>query len=419
MISIICVFNDKRTLQANLLYSLKIAPSDYELILIDNSQNAYSSLTTAMNFGALKAKGEFLMFVHQDVEFPHSNWIDVLEPQIKSISNLGIAGPFGVDSMGGYAGFIIDRGSIWGIQLNAPKQVMTLDESLVIIPRAVFRQLKFDERFAWHSWAADYCLAVRESGLNAYAIPLIIRHNSPTAPILEIGSLKKDDLLLLSKHNKKFGTIFKTTGTVAVRHKGTKLKTILLKLHNNMMKTIFNFNANTMLDIISLREQISIKDEKGNTYSVGVSEHLSHILASQRINTHDDYVLADFRNLPFKEQSFDLIILKSVLEFMPKHKGRSLISSLSNLSKTEYIYVCNNGYSRGGPYDNFVSIWNFDDLRQAGYTVYGIGLIIKNRFLENIFALTVITRFWALPRASIGLIGIKRNKKLPMHRKVL
>lgn len=104
---------------------------------------------------------------------------------------------------------------------------------------------------------------------------------------------------------------------------------------------------------------------------------------------------------------------------MPKHKGRSLISSLSKLGKTEYIYVCNNGHSRGGPYDNFVSIWNFDDLRQAGYTVYGVGLIIKNRFFENIFALTVITRFLAIPRTSINLIGIKRNKQLPMQRNVL
>lgn len=285
MISIICVFNDKRILQANLLHSLKKVPSDYELILIDNSQKAYSSLTTAMNFGAIKAKGDLLMFVHQDVEFPNSNWIDVLEPQIKSILNLGIAGPFGVDSMGGYAGFIIDRGSIWGIPLNAPKQVMTLDESLVIIPRVVFRQLKFDERFTWHSWAADYCLAVRESGLNAYAIPFIIRHNSPTAPILEIGRLKKDDLLLLSKYNKKFGTIFKTTGTVAARQKGTKLKTILLKLHNNLMKSIFNFNANTMLDIISLREQISIKDGKKGTCIVLVHPNTSAIYLQAKEST--------------------------------------------------------------------------------------------------------------------------------------
>ena len=67
MISIICVFNDKKVLNECLLESLKNQTANYELILIDNTNRKFKSASEALNYGAKKAKGNYLMFVHQDM----------------------------------------------------------------------------------------------------------------------------------------------------------------------------------------------------------------------------------------------------------------------------------------------------------------------------------------------------------------
>ena len=51
-----------------LLKSLQNQDADYELILVDNTNNRFKSAAEALNDGAKKSSGDFLMFVHQDVE---------------------------------------------------------------------------------------------------------------------------------------------------------------------------------------------------------------------------------------------------------------------------------------------------------------------------------------------------------------
>ena len=111
MISIICVYNDEVTLKANLLSSLKKQDAEYELILIDTTKNNFESLPKALNYSGSKARGEYLMFVHQDVELIGSNWLKSAEKILTSVDNLGVAG---VDFKGNPVGFIIDRGRFWG-----------------------------------------------------------------------------------------------------------------------------------------------------------------------------------------------------------------------------------------------------------------------------------------------------------------
>ena len=73
MISIIRVFNDEKLLSKYLLKSLKNQTACNELILIDNTKNKFKSASKALNYGAKKAKGEYLMFIHQDVKLCSHN----------------------------------------------------------------------------------------------------------------------------------------------------------------------------------------------------------------------------------------------------------------------------------------------------------------------------------------------------------
>ena len=68
MISIICIYNNRNILDNYLLKSLERHNTDYELILVDNTENKFTKAADALNYGAKNAKGEFLMFVHQDID---------------------------------------------------------------------------------------------------------------------------------------------------------------------------------------------------------------------------------------------------------------------------------------------------------------------------------------------------------------
>ena len=186
MISVICVYNNKVILNKYLLKSLWNQTVDFELIKIDNRDNTFASAAEALNFGGKKAKGDFILFVHQDVDLLYNTWLEDAENILHSIHNLGIAGVAGVCEARKIsedrARNIIIHGDnkLWGKAISKPELVQTLDECLAVVPRKVFADLKFDEKICndWHLYTVDYCLSVRKLELYAYAIPMLIYHKS-------------------------------------------------------------------------------------------------------------------------------------------------------------------------------------------------------------------------------------------------
>jgi hypothetical protein len=193
MISVVCVYNNERILKDALLKSLQNQTSKHELILIDNTQGKFESAAGALNWGGDKAKGEYIMFVHQDVDLCSDSWLENVEELLNSIPALGIAGVAGARSSNPprmvqsvtniKQGMLPKPLNVPGaVPLQKPEKVQTVDECLVIIPRPVFDMLQFDEEVCddWHLlYAVDYSLSVARLGLDAYAIPAFIHHWSP------------------------------------------------------------------------------------------------------------------------------------------------------------------------------------------------------------------------------------------------
>jgi hypothetical protein len=183
MISIVCVYNDKEILDNFLLKSLKNQSVDYELILVDNTENKFKSASEALNFGGNKVNGNYIMFVHQDIDLSSKTWLEKIEKYLNSIPNLGIAGVAGKINKGNILTKInhgITPKSAGNNQIYNFVKVQTLDECLVMIPKSVFESLKFDEETCddWHLYAADYCLSIKDLDLNAYLIPMFLYHLS-------------------------------------------------------------------------------------------------------------------------------------------------------------------------------------------------------------------------------------------------
>lgn len=216
MISIISIFNNRSLLEKYLIKSLERQSIKYELVLIDNSDNKFSSASEAFNYFGNKVKGVYLIFIHQDFEFDSSNWLEVSIELLDNLKNLGIAGVAGrygrktisnirTGTPPKYAG---------PIQIEEPEKVQTLDECLFIIPQEIFKKFKFDEKTCdnWHLYASDYCLTVKKAGYDAYVLPLGGYHASPGysfTPEAYYSTLRK----LLKKHKADYRWIYTTTGS--------------------------------------------------------------------------------------------------------------------------------------------------------------------------------------------------------------
>lgn len=181
MFSVICVYNNKKILREYLLKSLKTQSQEYELILLDNRDSKYKSAPEALNLGGSRAKGDYLIFVHQDVDFKSETWLEDAEKILEKLNNWGIAGVAGVPQ-DGVLKSNIENGippMKPGEEVDEPTPVQTLDECLVIIPRTIFQNYKFDEELdGWHLYSVDFCLNIKRSGYNVFLLPLHLYHRS-------------------------------------------------------------------------------------------------------------------------------------------------------------------------------------------------------------------------------------------------
>ena len=244
MISVICVYNNKAVLCNCLLKGLDRQSADYELILLDNTGNNYRSAAEALNKGGRDAKGDYLMFAHQDVQLFSKDWLENVESRLRLLPNLGIAGVAGNLEM--IKGLVsnLKHGEpprlAGNIEIERPEKVQTLDECLILIPRAVFFLQKFDEETCddWHLYAVDYCLSIKKLGYDVYVIPDYVYH-------LSHGNLSKGYYRTLkkviAKHKDAYPIIYASVGVWNTAYPVSVLR--LIKLKYKMISRYLRFKG--------------------------------------------------------------------------------------------------------------------------------------------------------------------------------
>lgn len=97
MISII-ICSRTQTIPIDLSENIKkTIGCDYELTIIDNSENKYS-IFEAYNLGIEKSKGEYLCFIHDDILFHTDGWGNVINQIFKKYVEIGLIGVAGAKS---------------------------------------------------------------------------------------------------------------------------------------------------------------------------------------------------------------------------------------------------------------------------------------------------------------------------------
>jgi GT2 family glycosyltransferase len=263
MLSVVCAYNNERLLADCLLRSLDCQKALFELIAVDNTKNKFKSASEALNHGAARARGKYVVFVHQDVCLSGNAWLDDAETMLSSLPNLGVAGIAAKsedDEILTNVTHLIPPKPAGTKTLQEPVKVQAVDECLIVVPRTVFDEVKFDEVACdgWHLYAVDYCLSCAELGFETYVLPLSAYHRStggtlvpahvfdrlvsalsrgaPTVPSAYYRSLKK----VLKKHKKQTSKVYTVFGVWRTTYP-LALQRLLILMKRNLRKICHRF----------------------------------------------------------------------------------------------------------------------------------------------------------------------------------
>jgi len=240
MFAVVAVYNDREVLQHYLVESLTRQTVPYEFIPVDNPEGDYSSCARALNEGAARIESDsrYVLFIHQDIRLQGDDWLETTEKMLDTLPDLGVAGVAGAVKSSWWSRQVISNvfhghppEQAGNRRCETPVPVETVDACSFIIPRQVIARFSFDEAVCdgFHLHDVDYCLTVRQAGLNVYCIPSSVyhfskgmAHTSPWGILRHLGefpgdyyrSLKK----VLKKHRARHSTIFTPCGTWSTRY---------------------------------------------------------------------------------------------------------------------------------------------------------------------------------------------------------
>jgi hypothetical protein len=215
VISVICVYNDKATLDSLLVASLQRQDSPCDLVCIDNTAGQHTCAATVLNEAGCAAANDIVMFVHQDVELLSPTWLSDAERLLRGLGVGAAAGVAGVDGDGAA------WSSVWhgeprqfsgGTIARHPAAVQTLDGCLLLVMRVDFQHTRFDADACrgWHLFVAEYCLSRQQRGFGSFVLPLPVYHRSlgPADARVISGTAKA----IVKKHRRRTPRIFTTVG---------------------------------------------------------------------------------------------------------------------------------------------------------------------------------------------------------------
>jgi hypothetical protein len=210
MLSIICVFNDIAVLKNRLLSGLALQNAPHEVITVDNIAGRFDRAATALNWGAARAHGESLVFVHQDVQVLAPDWLSRAETFLQSSALDGWSGIAGFTRSGKFRGVLLDRAMFLGAPFREPSPVQTLDECLLITRRRAHGHQYFDESLdGWHAYGVEACCAAIRSGQVNHALPLPVWHDSKST---NMKGLEAAHRYVWEKHGAALARIATTCG---------------------------------------------------------------------------------------------------------------------------------------------------------------------------------------------------------------
>jgi GT2 family glycosyltransferase len=171
---------------------------EYEYIRIDNT-NGYLGISAAYNQGAKQAKGELIVFVHEDVFFMEPGWGSTLLQKLGADPELGLIGVAGTQYLSGHSAFWPQAGRpfirgrvIHEIEASdkffmtiyhremADAEVVAVDGLFMAIRASLFEHIQFDahtfDRFDLYDM--DICMQIGRTHKLLVTWDILLKHRS-------------------------------------------------------------------------------------------------------------------------------------------------------------------------------------------------------------------------------------------------
>lgn len=116
-----------------------------------------------------------------------------------------------------------------------------------------------------------------------------------------------------------------------------------------------------------------------NIFTVGADIFFPYLISGKERQIHDEYVLCDVRKLPFKENSFDVVLCKEVIEHLEKAEGEEVIREMEQIARRQVIITTPVGIwvqpeYDSNPFQEHLSAREPIEMETLGYTVRGVGI---------------------------------------------
>lgn len=146
--------------------------------------------------------------------------------------------------------------------------------------------------------------------------------------------------------------------------------------------------------------------------TVGADISLPYLKYCQEKGLYKDLIRCDVRRPPFKDKSFDVVLLLQLVEHLQKQEGLRLIDEAEKIARQQVIIGTPAGFLE---FEFHSSAWQPDELKGLGYKVsgHGLRLPIPNRKFK--WVIIQISRFLCLfpftyrfPKFAYQMVAIKR-----------
>lgn len=203
-------------------------------------------------------------------------------------------------------------------------------------------------------------------------------------------------------------------------------------------KLFLNILADNLKDSQTILELGAGKDSylkkiKGPRKTAAIDIHSPALQIAREHNVHDWYIKSDVRDLRkiIKPQSFDAVVAFDLIEHLTKTEGYKLIENMCRVSRKKVIIYTPNGFLPqpaidGNPFQKHLSGWEFAEMKQMGFKVYGMngfrqlrGSFALPKLRPYVFGLFISNLSWLLLKMigkdnlSFSILCIKdiHNKK--------